>query len=79
VIFRWMLPGIDHPARAALLNGVRQGAPREVFEGVLAIAQAHLGRRDCKIVHVQQLRRRRTDEDRRVQGRQRRAEGITDW
>jgi hemerythrin-like domain-containing protein len=46
VIFRWMLPAIDHPARVALLEGVRQGAPREVFEGVLAIAQARLGRRD---------------------------------
>jgi hypothetical protein len=46
VIFRWMLPAIDHPARVALLSGVRQGVPREVFEGVLAIAQAHLCARD---------------------------------
>ncbi len=46
VVFRWMLPYIDHAARVDMLGGIRQGAPREVFEGVLAIAQAHLDARD---------------------------------
>ena len=46
VVFRWMLPNIDHAARVELLSGVRQGAPREVFEGFLGMAQAHLSARD---------------------------------
>jgi hypothetical protein len=48
VVFRWMLPNIDHAARIELLAGIRQGAPLEVFEGVLAIAQAHLDARDWR-------------------------------
>lgn len=43
---RWMIPWINHAERVALLTGVRRGAPREIFEGALAIAKSYLGVRD---------------------------------
>jgi Hemerythrin HHE cation binding domain len=45
-IARWMMAGLAHAERVVLLQGMRQGAPAEVFEGVLAIARANLGARD---------------------------------
>lgn len=43
---RWMIPSLSHSERVALLAGMRQGAPKEVFEGVLAIAKSYLRARD---------------------------------
>lgn len=45
-VLRWMLPNIDHAARVELLRGMRCNAPREAFEGVLAMTQTWLGARD---------------------------------
>jgi hypothetical protein len=45
-VARWMMAGLNHNERVTLLQGMRQGAPAEVFEGVLAIARANLGTRD---------------------------------
>lgn len=39
---RWMIPSLNHSERVALLAGMRRGAPKEVFEGVLAIAKSYL-------------------------------------
>jgi hypothetical protein len=41
-ILRWMLPALNHDERTALLADMRAGAPAAVFEGVLALARAHL-------------------------------------
>jgi len=45
-VMRWMIPSVNHAERLALLTGMRQGAPKEVFEGVLAIAKSYLSARD---------------------------------
>lgn len=46
VIARWMLANNDHDYRVNMLGGVRAHAPREVFEGLLAIARTNLTTRD---------------------------------
>lgn len=46
VAMRWMIPSVNHGERVALLSGMRQGAPKEVFEGALALAKSHLNARD---------------------------------
>jgi hypothetical protein len=46
IVARWMMGGLNHVERVGLLQGMRQGAPAEVFEGVLAIARANLSARD---------------------------------
>lgn len=46
VVMRWMIPSVSHSERVALLAGMRQGAPQEVFEGALAIAKSYLNARD---------------------------------
>lgn len=38
---RWMIPAIEHADRVALLTGLRH-APKPVFDGAMALAQAHL-------------------------------------
>ena len=38
----WMLPAMNHQERCEFLAGMRQGAPREVFDGTLAIARQQL-------------------------------------
>ena len=43
---RWMLPHMNPGERAAMLRGMRQGAPAEVFEGVLGLVRPLLGGRD---------------------------------
>lgn len=43
---RWMIPAINHGERVGMLQGMRAGMPPETFEGVLAIARAHLAARD---------------------------------
>ncbi len=43
---RWMVPAMSPAERAELLGGIQLGAPREVFERILAIARPHLGERD---------------------------------
>jgi hypothetical protein len=43
---RWMVPAMAPAERAALLTGIHQGAPAEVFEGILATIKPHLGERD---------------------------------
>lgn len=48
VITRWMLASNDHAFRVRMLTGVRANAPREVFEGLLAIAQTNLSARDWR-------------------------------
>ncbi len=39
---RWMLPAITPRDRAAMLSGLRAAAPAAVFDGVLALARAHV-------------------------------------
>lgn len=46
IYLRWMLPALSHAERVAMLAGMRQGAPREVFDGVLSLTRAHLRGRD---------------------------------
>jgi hypothetical protein len=46
VIARWMLTHNEHGFRVNMLQGIRAHAPREVFEGVLAIARSNLSTRD---------------------------------
>jgi len=46
VFMKWMLQANPHSERVALLAGMREGAPAEVFEGALALARAHLPQRD---------------------------------
>ena len=41
-VLRWMLPAATPAQRAQMLRGLRAHAPAAVFEGVLAIARAHL-------------------------------------
>jgi hypothetical protein len=43
---RWMIPAMSHDQRVGMLAGMRQGAPAEVFAGVLALAQNRLPARD---------------------------------
>lgn len=45
-VVRWMMTGLNHVERVGLLQGMRVGAPAQVFEGVLAIARTNLGARD---------------------------------
>jgi hypothetical protein len=45
-VLRWMIPAMSHPARVAMLSGMRQGAPADVFAGVLALTRAHVSARD---------------------------------
>lgn len=45
---RWMLPHMTPAERAAMLGGMRQGAPAEVFDGVLSLIRPLLGGRDWR-------------------------------
>ena len=42
----WMLPYANASERAALLGGIKRGAPRELFEVVLGLARDSLNQRD---------------------------------
>jgi len=46
LFLRWMVPAMSPAERAGLLGGIQLGAPREVFERVLATARPHLTERD---------------------------------
>jgi hypothetical protein len=46
VFMRWMVPAMAPAERAGMLAEMRQGAPREVFEGVLALVRPHLSQRE---------------------------------
>jgi hemerythrin-like domain-containing protein len=46
IIARWLLANNEHGYRVKMLEGVRTNAPREVFEGLLAIARSNLATRD---------------------------------
>lgn len=46
VIARWLLANNEHGYRVNMLEGIRAHAPREVFEGMLAIARGNLATRD---------------------------------
>ena len=48
VALRWMLPHMNPAERAQMLGGMRAGAPREAFEGVLALVRPLLGGRDWR-------------------------------
>lgn len=53
---RWMLPALSHGERVGFLSGMRAHVPPFVFEGVLAIARAHLREADyCKLAAALQL------------------------
>lgn len=53
VYLRWMLPSISHAERVATLEGLRQGAPAEAFQAVLALTRAQLPARDwTKLAHA---------------------------
>lgn len=43
---RWMIPHINASERAFMLGGMKQGAPPEVFAGVMALARDVLSQRD---------------------------------
>lgn len=43
---RWMVPAMSPAERAGLLGGIQLGAPREVFDRVLATARPHLTDRE---------------------------------
>ena len=45
---RWMLPHMTPAERAAMLAGMRQAAPAEVFDGVLSLIRPLLGGRDWR-------------------------------
>lgn len=45
---RWMLPHLNPTERAQMLAGLRQGAPAEVFDGVLSLVRPLLGGRDWR-------------------------------
>lgn len=45
---RWMLPHMTPAERAAMLGGMRQGAPAEAFDGVLSLIRPLLGGRDWR-------------------------------
>jgi hypothetical protein len=49
---RWMLPHMNPAERAAMLRGMRQSAPAEVFEGVLGLVRPLLGGRDWRKLSV---------------------------
>lgn len=46
VFLRWAVPAMTPAERAGLFTGIQSGAPREVFERMLATARPHLGERD---------------------------------
>lgn len=46
VIAPWMLRNLCHQERVGLLSGMREGAPQEAFEGMLALAASQLAARD---------------------------------
>lgn len=46
IFLRWMVPAMAPAERAALLTGIHQGAPAEIFEKILATVKPHLGERD---------------------------------
>lgn len=46
VLLRWMLPHVSPQERAQVLQGIRQAAPRPVFETILATTRAHLNCKD---------------------------------
>lgn len=48
LLSRWMLAHNDHAFRVRMLSEVREHAPREVFEGLLAVAQTNLAARDWR-------------------------------
>lgn len=43
---RWMVPAMSPAERAGLLGGIQLGAPRPVFEAILAAARPHVAERD---------------------------------
>ena len=43
---RWLVPASSAPERAAMLNGMQQGAPAAAFAAVLERARSHLSARD---------------------------------
>ncbi|MBI5259964.1 MAG: hemerythrin domain-containing protein [Burkholderiales bacterium] len=45
---RWMLPHLTPAERVEMLSDMRQGAPAEVFEGVLSMIRPLLGGRDWR-------------------------------
>jgi hypothetical protein len=45
---RWMVPHMTPAERAAMLSGMRQAAPAEVFDGVLSLVRPLLGGRDWR-------------------------------
>ncbi len=46
LVMRWMLPHMNAPERLGVLQGMREGAPAPVFEGLLAATQGLLNQRD---------------------------------
>lgn len=48
VTMRWMLPHLTPAERAAMLGGMRQGAPAEAFDGMLSMIRPLLGGRDWR-------------------------------
>jgi hypothetical protein len=46
VALRWMIPASSAPERAALLAGMQQSAPPQIFEAVLAAVRPHLDAKD---------------------------------
>ena len=42
---RWMLPAMTPAERGGMLRAMREGAPRAVFEDVLALAREHVDAR----------------------------------
>ena len=46
VYLRWMIPSMSHPERIRLLKGIEATAPRQVFEGVLQVAESRLSPED---------------------------------
>lgn len=46
VYLRWILPSVSHAERVATLEGLRQGAPAEAFQAVLAMTRPLLPARD---------------------------------
>jgi iron-sulfur cluster repair protein YtfE (RIC family) len=46
ILMRWFIPSITARERAAMLGGIRAGAPAEVFDAVTSIAATHLNSTD---------------------------------
>ena len=46
LVMRWMIPNINAPQGAAVLGGMRQGAPAEAFQAVMDTVRPHLNDRD---------------------------------